>query len=78
MGSRRTNTDVVFVGMRAMLAVGRGGERASESDHEFHVERDVICPRCLRWIEPTDFVRQTRFGIVQHESCEWVADERCG
>jgi hypothetical protein len=64
--------------MRAMLAAGRDGERAHDSDHEFHVERDVICPRCLRWIEASDFVRQTRFGIIQHESCEWAADELSG
>jgi hypothetical protein len=63
-------TDGVYRGMRAALAAGciimprsRGGE------HELHVDADAVCPRCLQWIEPGDFVRRTAFGPHQHESC---------
>jgi Asp-tRNA(Asn)/Glu-tRNA(Gln) amidotransferase A subunit family amidase len=34
-----------------------------------HVDADAVCPRCMRWIEPGDFVRRTAFGPHQHESC---------
>jgi len=66
--SRPTNADGVFVSMRALLTMGSHGH-AHNSDHELHVDRDAICPRCMQWIEPSDFVRQTRYGIVQHEAC---------
>lgn len=38
-------------------------------DHELHVDADDICPRCLRWIEASDFVRRTSWGLAQHEVC---------
>jgi hypothetical protein len=66
--SRAANTDGVFVSMRALLSVGTHAQ-GHGSDHELHVDRDVICPRCMQWIEPTDFVRQTRYGLLQHEAC---------
>jgi len=37
-----------------------------------HVDRDAICPRCLRWIGSDDIVRRTAYGPVQHESCPVV------
>ena len=39
------------------------------TEHELHVDADAVCPRCLRWIEPGDFVRRTAYGPHQHESC---------
>jgi len=45
------------------------GVRPRDPHHELHVDADAVCPRCLRWIDPADFVRQTRIGLVQHEIC---------
>jgi hypothetical protein len=42
-----------------------GGPR----DSSLHVDTDAICPRCLRWIEPEDYLRLTAFGLLQHEAC---------
>jgi hypothetical protein len=39
------------------------------SDGHLHSECDAICPRCLTWIEERDYVRQTAFGVLQHEVC---------
>ncbi|MCU1600525.1 MAG: hypothetical protein JWO22_1234 [Frankiales bacterium] len=38
-------------------------------DSHLHGEAGDVCPRCLRWIDPRDFVRQTAFGPLQHEVC---------
>jgi len=38
-------------------------------DSSLHVDADAICPRCLSWVGPNDFVRRTLFDLVQHESC---------
>ena len=38
-------------------------------DRHLHTDDDAICPRCLRWIDGRDFVRQTAFGPLQHEVC---------
>lgn len=38
-------------------------------DNYLHAGSDDICPRCLTWIEERDFVRQTAFGLLQHEVC---------
>jgi hypothetical protein len=38
-------------------------------DSSLHVDADTICPRCLWWIGPNDFVRRTLFDLLQHESC---------
>lgn len=38
-------------------------------DGHLHSERDAICPRCLTWIEERDYVRQTAYGLLQHEVC---------
>jgi hypothetical protein len=55
--------------MRAALAADCRLPRTKGVDHELHVDADAICPRCMRWIEPGDFVRRTAFGPHQHESC---------
>jgi hypothetical protein len=34
-----------------------------------HVDTEAICPKCLSWIAPTDVVRRTAYGLVQHEAC---------
>ena len=39
------------------------------SSHDLHVDGDLVCPRCLRWIRPKDFVRRTAYGPAQHEVC---------
>ena len=38
-------------------------------DSHLHSEDDAICPRCLTWIGERDFVRQTAYGLLQHEVC---------
>jgi hypothetical protein len=71
MGSARTIAlgDGVYRGMRAALAAGLLVPRSRMYEHELHVDADAVCPRCLCWIEPGDFVRRTAFGPHQHESC---------
>ena len=39
------------------------------SDGHLHSDSDAICPRCLTWIEERDYVRQTAYGLLQHEVC---------
>lgn len=38
-------------------------------DASLHVDADAICPRCLAWIDPRDYVRRNGYGLLQHESC---------
>lgn len=38
-------------------------------DCHLHSEDDAICPRCLTWIDGREFVRQTAYGLLQHEVC---------
>ncbi len=38
-------------------------------DGHLRGESDDVCPRCLRWIDPREYVRQTAFGPLQHEVC---------
>ncbi len=61
--------DVVYRSFRALLAFPVGSLRPRALEHELHVDADAVCPRCLHWIEPGDFVRRTAFGPHQHESC---------
>jgi hypothetical protein len=61
--------DGVYRSMRASLAADCGTPHPSSTEHELHVDADAICPRCLQWIEPFDFVRRTAYGPLQHESC---------
>jgi hypothetical protein len=34
-----------------------------------HIDAEAVCPKCLGWIGPTDIVRRTAYGPVQHEAC---------
>jgi hypothetical protein len=63
-----TRHEVIFRALSPLLAMGVPHGRNAQP-HELHVDRDVVCPRCLQWIEPTDFVRLTRYGLHQHEAC---------
>ena len=38
-------------------------------DASWHVDTDAICPDCLRWISPADYVRRNAFNILEHEVC---------
>jgi hypothetical protein len=68
-GSTRSG-DGVYRSLRASLAAGCAAPHHPRStEHELHVDADAICPRCMRWIEPGDFVRRTAYGPHQHESC---------
>ena len=37
--------------------------------HDLRIDDDIVCPRCLEWIEPHEFVRRTAYGPAQHEAC---------
>ena len=70
-GQRGTqDADVVYRGYRALLPVSGPPRRSRALEHELHVDADAVCPRCMSWIEPGDFVRRTAFGPHQHESCD--------
>lgn len=38
-------------------------------DASFHVDTEAICPDCLGWINPWDFVRRNAFDLLEHEVC---------
>ena len=38
-------------------------------DASFHVDDDLICPRCLSWISADEYVRRSITDVVEHESC---------
>lgn len=38
-------------------------------DASFHVDTEAICPDCLAWINPWDFVRRNSFDLLEHEVC---------
>jgi hypothetical protein len=69
VGGRQRRVDAVHRGFRALLLPTDRRHPAAADDHELHVDADLICPRCLRWIDPADYVRQTRIGLLQHEAC---------
>jgi len=50
-------------------AVIDGTPAGGPRDHSLHVDADAICPRCLAWIGPEDFVRRNGWGLAQHETC---------
>lgn len=54
------------LGVRAVIDGGR-----PLIDAALHVDADAICPNCLSWIAPDDFVRRNRMDLWQHESCPW-------
>ena len=39
------------------------------ADSHLHGDDDSICPRCLTWIDERQYVRQTAYGLLQHEVC---------
>ena len=62
-----TMTDSVSVtGVQPMLDEAPAG---GPGDFSLHADTDEICPRCLRWICPEDFLRRNAWGLLQHESC---------
>ena len=63
---------------RLALVGFRGREAAYGHDFTtnlLHVDAEAICPRCLSWIAPSDIVRRTAYGPVQHEACPITVDE---
>jgi hypothetical protein len=38
-------------------------------DAALHVEVEAICPDCLTWIQPGDYVRRNAYGLLEHEVC---------
>ena len=38
-------------------------------DASWHVDTEAICPDCLQWIGPADFVRRNAFDLLEHEVC---------
>jgi hypothetical protein len=65
MGGRALHRVTSGQGLLIIDAAPAGGP----TDASLHVEADAICPRCLSWIGPEDFVRRTGYGLLQHESC---------
>ena len=46
---------------------------AEPIDASLHVDTEAICPDCLQWIGPADFVRRNAIGILEHEVCPPVS-----
>jgi hypothetical protein len=38
-------------------------------DASWHVDTEAICPDCLQWIAPADYVRRNAFDLLEHEVC---------
>jgi hypothetical protein len=38
-------------------------------DASWHIDTDAICPDCLRWISPDEYVRRNAFDMPEHEVC---------
>jgi hypothetical protein len=38
-------------------------------DASFHVDTEAICPDCLQWINPWDYVRRNAYDLLEHEVC---------
>jgi len=38
-------------------------------DASWHVDTEAICPDCLQWIGPADYVRRNAFDLLEHEVC---------
>lgn len=38
-------------------------------DASWHVDTEAICPDCLRWIGPDDYVRRNAVDLPEHEVC---------
>ncbi len=58
------------IGLLGRLWLRRQGRGHVEViDASFHVDTEAICPDCLGWINPWDFVRRNAFDILEHEVC---------
>ncbi len=62
---------IALVGALGRLWLRRRGRRfhVEVIDASWHVETDAICPDCLGWIGPTEFVRRNAFDMLEHEVC---------
>jgi hypothetical protein len=38
-------------------------------DASLHADADAICPDCLQWINPWEYVRRNAFDLLEHEVC---------
>jgi hypothetical protein len=38
-------------------------------DGALHADVDAICPDCLTWIQPGDYLRRNAYGLLEHEAC---------
>jgi hypothetical protein len=47
----------------------RGRLHAEVIDASWHVDTEAICPDCLQWIGPADFVRRNAYDLLEHEVC---------
>lgn len=65
MASKRLDRIAGILAVPADLDV----EAAPLIDSHLHGDADAICPRCLTWIGERDYVRQTAYGLLQHEVC---------
>jgi len=63
---RRAVDEVDEVRLPALIELAAPG---GLGDRALHVDADAICPRCLTWIQPEDYVRLNALDLVQHESC---------
>jgi hypothetical protein len=68
VGGRHTTWLDRFAGV-GLLKPDLDGEAVLLVDSHLHSDDDAICPRCLGWIGEREFVRQTAFGLLQHEVC---------
>ena len=62
---------IALVGALGRLWLRRRARRfhVEVIDASWHVETDAICPDCLGWIGPTEFVRRNAFDMLEHEVC---------
>ncbi len=56
-----------ITGVHAVIDTSPHG--GTQIDGFLHVDADLVCPRCLTWIEPYHYVRRTVTGVLQHEAC---------
>jgi hypothetical protein len=38
-------------------------------DGALHADVEAICPDCLTWIQPGDYLRRNAYGLLEHEVC---------
>ena len=62
---------IALLGVLGRLWLRRRGRRfhVEVIDASWHVDTDAICPDCLGWIGPTEFVRRNAFDMLEHEVC---------